>query len=78
MKITYMNEGVRLPSNKQQKINIEDIKAVNSSYIRQQIISTINECFSSDIKVIHGMLDSDILVPWIFVSIRLFGFSHRN
>lgn len=75
MKITYMNEGVRLPSNKQQKINIEDIKAVNSSYIRQQIISTINECFSSDIKVIHGMLDSDILVPWIEEDDEKFDFS---
>lgn len=65
MKITYINEGVRLPSNKQQKINIKDIKTVNSRYIKQQIISTINECFSSDIKVIHSMLDADILVPWI-------------
>lgn len=75
MKITYMNEGVRLPSNKQQKINIEDIKAVNLRYIRQQIISTINECFSSDIKVIHSMLDSDILVPWIEEDDEKFDFS---
>lgn len=65
MKITYINEGVRLPSNKQQKISIEDIKTVNSSLVRKQIISTINECFSSDIKVIHGMLDDNILIPWI-------------
>ena len=75
MKITYMNEGVRLPSNKPQKINIEDIKTVNLRYIRQQIISTINECFSSDIKVIHGMLDSDILIPWIEEDDENFDFS---
>lgn len=47
MKITYINEAVRLPSGASKKVSLADISVVNEKYIKQQICSIINEEFKN-------------------------------
>lgn len=47
MKITYINEAVRLPSGQAKKVSLTDIQAANANYIKQQIRNIINEEFNS-------------------------------
>lgn len=48
MKITYINEAVRLPStDKQNKVTLADIKKVNDSYYRQQVCNIINKILNT-------------------------------
>lgn len=47
MKITYINEALRLPSEQTKKVSLADIQTVNLNYIKQQICSIINEEFNN-------------------------------
>ena len=47
MKITYINEAVRLPSGQSKQVSVVDISAVNEKYIKQQICNIINEEFNN-------------------------------
>lgn len=42
MKITYINEAVRLPSKEQKNVTIDDIRSTNLPYIKAQIAKEIN------------------------------------
>lgn len=42
MKITYINEAVRLPSKEQKKVTVDDIHNVNLPYIKTQMLKDIN------------------------------------
>lgn len=44
----YINEGVKLPSSEQRKVNFNDIKSANESYIKDVIIpDIINDAFNT-------------------------------
>lgn len=47
MKITYINEAVRLPSGASKKVSLTDIQRTNETYIKQQICDIINEEFNN-------------------------------
>lgn len=65
MKITYMNEAVRLPSHTQKKVTADDITTNNMKYAMQCITACFNECFSSDMPIIDArMRNNQTLIPW--------------
>lgn len=47
MKITYIDEGVRLPSGQTNRVSLADIQRTNETYIKQQICDIINEEFNN-------------------------------
>lgn len=66
MKITYINETIKLPSNKQKKVTVDDITTYNMKYIKQRITACFNECFSSDMPIMDArMRNNQTLIPWI-------------
>lgn len=61
MKITYINEVVRLPSKEQKKVTLDDIHNANLSYIKTQILKDIN----SELITCASKFDriEDMLIP---------------
>lgn len=65
MKITYINEAIKLPSNNQKKVTIDDITTYNMKCIKQRITTCFNECFSNSISILAARLStSQTLIPW--------------
>lgn len=65
MKITYINEAIKLPSNNQKKVTIDDITTYNMKCIKQRITACFNECFSSNMPIMDArMRNNQTLIPW--------------
>lgn len=66
MKITYINEAIKLQSNKQKKVTVDDITTNNMKYVKQCITACFNECFSNNISIINArMRHNQTSIPWV-------------
>lgn len=66
MKITYINEAVRLPSKQQKKVTVDDIQNVNfTNYVKPYIMKYVADSLSSNFTTIYDLTPKNTLVPWV-------------
>lgn len=65
MKITYINEAVKLPSIQQKKVTTKDIRNVNLNYVKSHITKYVSDCFSSNFTTIYDLTPKNTLLPWV-------------
>ena len=56
MKITYINEAVKLPSKQQKKVTVDDIQNVNlTNYVKPYIMKYVADSLSSNFMTIYDL-----------------------
>lgn len=65
MKITYINEAIKLPSMQQKKVTAKDIRNVNLNYVKSYITKYVKDSFSSNFTTIYDLTPKNTLVPWV-------------
>lgn len=66
MKITYINEAVKLPSKQQKKVTVDDIQNVNlTNYVKPYIMKYVADSLSSNFMTIYDLTQKNTLVPWV-------------
>lgn len=66
MKITYINEAVKLPSKQQKKVTVDDIQNVNlTNYVKPYIMKYVADSLSSNFMTIYDLTPKNTLVPWV-------------
>lgn len=67
MKITYINEAVRLPSKQQKKVTVDDIQNINfTNYVKPYIMKYVTDSLSNNFKTMYDLLaEKTTLIPWV-------------
>lgn len=64
MKITYINEAVKLPSKQQKKVTVDDIQNVNlTNYVKPYIMKYVADSLSSNFMTIYDLTPKKHLGP---------------